>query len=511
MEIKIKRHSSSKKMKKWHKWTGILFAFFIFIFAFSGVFLNHRKALSSLDVPRAGLFSAYRYQNWNNGSVKGSFKLSPDLVLLYGGNGIWLTDTLHTTFSSFSKGMKKGADNNIVSNIIRTQDSSFFAVTTFDLYQLDPLSLSWKNLSDRIGAKERFVDIAAFDDTLVVMTRSHVYLATSPYTQFIQKELPAPEGYKKETSWFRIMWTLHSGELFGIPGKVVVDILGILTMILCVTGVILAFFPQIIRRKKRKGANARKSISLFKGSLKWHNKLGASFIILFLLLCITGMFLRPPLLIAIIRGKTSPLPGTSLNSPNPWFDKLRCLHYDSFDKEWILYSSEGFYTLKTLDSEPQKIKKSPPVSVMGVTVLQQTDSCHWIVGSFSGIYEWNKQTGESIDYITGKPVEKRRPGIPNLTNAVGGYSADFGNKKLVFKYESGAGTLDGDDFAIMPDMFKKGRMSFWHLCLEVHVGRIYSPLLGVVSDLFVFLSGVIFLIILLTGYVIYRRRHKNKY
>lgn len=498
-------------MMKWHKWLGLLFAFFLLMFSLSGILLNHRRAIASVDAPRSLLGSAYSYDNWNSGSVKGSFRLSADSILLYGGNGIWLTDSLHSAFAPFTKGFKDGADNNIVNRVVRTAPGEVFAVSTFDLYRLESSTGEWINLSGQIDSRERFSDIEAQGDSLVLMTRSQLYVSTAPYHDFRQVELPAPENYRKEASWFRTAWTLHSGELFGIPGKIIVDILGVFTIILCVTGIILTVCPTVIKGRKRKGKDTKRSVSLFKGSMKWHNKLGAWFFVLFLIVVVSGMFLRPPLLISIIRAKSRPIPGTTLDSDNPWHDKLRCLRYDRYEKEWLFYSSDGFFRTRSLEAESHKLKKAPPVSVMGVTVLHQQDSIHWVVGSFSGIYKWNKQTGESFDLHTGLPYQPRRGGIPSFTNGVAGYCDSFAGKTIVFEYDRGAKVLEPEmQFSPMPDVFHSARMSLWHLSLEVHVGRIYIFLPGIAADLFVFLAGVITLVILITGYIVYKRRVKRE-
>lgn len=501
-----------RKMKQWHKWVGLIFMFFLLMSATSGIFLNHRRAISSIDIPRAILPSEYQYENWNNGAVKGSLKLSSDSILLYGGSGIWLTNAAHNSFTAYTEGIKEGADNRMVNHVLATPDHRVFAVTTFGFYELHRNTNEWKSLSCLIDSRERFTDIALDGDgTLVLMTRSYIYTANKPYTHFNAKELPAPDDYKREVSLFKTMWTLHSGEMFGMTGKIIVDLLGVVAILLCITGLILTFCPQRIKRKKRRGTDTKRDVSLFKSSLKWHNKLGAVTVILLLIVCISGMFLRPPLLISIIRGKTKPLPGSTLDSKNPWFDKLRCLRYDIYGNEWMLYSSDGFYALETLASVPQKIQKAPVTSVMGITVLQQQDSVNWVVGSFSGIYLWNKESGESLNYYTGKPVAPRRAGPPTITDAVSGFSSDFTGKNIVFEYRLGAQIPEeGEQFAEMPASMKAGRMSLWHLCLEIHVGRIYAPILGVVTDLFVFLSGVLLLIILLTGYIVYRRRRRKR-
>lgn len=497
-------------MRKWHKWVGIFLAFFLCMFALSGVFLNHRRALSSLDIPRSVLASDYRYANWNNGAVKNTLKISPDSVFMYGNSGIWLTDVHHRSFIPFSQGIKKGADHRSVNRIVRTPDRNLYAVTTFDLYSLKAGEKEWKRLSHLINTKERFTDLVWHDNTLVLVTRSHVFVAKAPFHSFQQKELPAPQGYQKETSLFRTLWTLHSGEFFGTTGKIIVDCMGVCIVVLCITGVILFFVPSCIKRRKRKGKPSSVDVNVMKKSLQWHYKLGAWFLVFFLLLCSTGMFLRPPLLIAIVRAKVKPFPGSVLNSDNPWFDKLRGMRYDEGAHEWLLYSSDGFYKLKTLDAQPRRLENPPPVSVMGVNVLEQCDSTKWIVGSFSGIYHWDRFTGKSTDFFTGKHYERKRGGMPVFSNAVSGYSGDFEKKEVVFEYRKGATVKEGTGFAPMPEELKNGRMSFWHLCLEIHVGRIYAPLLGFLSDWFVFLSGALFLIVLLSGYCIYTRIFRKK-
>ena len=179
---------SQKKRKrkstgKWHKWLGLGFSFFILIFAFSGIILNHRKALSTLDIPRSWLPKNYQYTNWNNASVKGSLKIAPDSVLLYGGNGIWLTNANLSSFKSFNNGLKKGADNRITNHIIKTDDNLLFAVTTFDLYQYDNRGKQWISFSDKLNTPERLVDIAYHNDSQwfsVDLMLTSPFLLTTP-------------------------------------------------------------------------------------------------------------------------------------------------------------------------------------------------------------------------------------------------------------------------------------------------------------------------------------------
>lgn len=509
METELKK--KGQKMRKWHKWAGLILSFFFIVFALSGIFLNHRKAISDIDIPRSYLSSDYRYNNWNNGALKGSFRISPDSVILYGGIGLLITDSLTSYISDYNRGLKTGADNRIIGNVVQTNNGDVFSITTFDLYKLDKQNNKWDLLSPELDNDERISDIQAKGDSLIILTRSYAFISLYPYKQFNKIELKAPDGYKKETSLFRFMWTLHSGELFGMPGKLFVDMLGIVSIILCITGIIFTIFPKIIKRRKARKKDSKLYHKVWKKSIKIHNKLGVTLLAFLLILVLSGTFLRPPLLIAIIRTKISTLPGTVLNDDNPWFDKLRCIRYDKVEKSWILYSSEGFYQLDNFESIPKKIQSPPPVSVMGITVFEQEESGQWLAGSFSGMYYWNRTTGKSIDTYTLRPAIIQRGGPPVITNAVSGYSSDF-NEGVVFDYNLGArGLKQESKFVLMPDTIKNnGRMSLWHLCLEAHVGRIYSPIIGIFSDFFIFLSGALIISILVSGYFVYRKRYKKK-
>lgn len=497
-----------KFFKKYHKWVGIIISFFLIMSAISGVIMNHRKMVSGIGVSRSLLPEQYQYDNWNNASVRGSIKLSPDSILLYGGAGIWLTDTLHSSFSDYNKGLKSGADNQTISRIVRAADHTLYAASTFDLYRLEAND-SWINLSHKIDTKERIVDLAVNEDTLVVVSRSHLYVSVFPFQEFEKIELSKPLDYTGKATLFRTLWLLHSGELFGLAGQLFVDGLGLLMLVLCVTGIIYFFCPGIIKRKKRKEKPAKKVVKRMKLSLNWHYKAGNIFFIFLLILIVSGMFLRPPLLIAIIRSKVDAPPGTILNDKNPWHDKLRTLRYDTTAGEWILYSSNGFYLFKNISSTPQKLDREPPVSVMGVTVLEQIDSTGWVVGSFSGFYYWDRDTDLIIDCNTGRIVEGKQRGRPVSTNPTSGFAGDFSNKKIVFEYSRGARVFDSQGtFTDMPEMIKNRKMSLWHLCLEVHTGRIYQPLIGFFTDLYVFLFGLIALLTLISGYVIYHKKRR---
>ena len=495
------------RVKAWHKWLGIPISFFALIFAISGIFLNHRTLISSIDISRNYLPNYLKIDNWNQNSIKTTINIGGDSILMYGASGIWLTNQRHTFVERFERGMKNGVDNRNTAKIVKTDKGDIFAVTTFDLYQLNTKENTWCNKSSFIDTHERLSDVTTSSDTLVIISRSDLFTSVAPYDKFSKFTIPAPTDYSKKVSLFRTMWRLHSGELFGEIGKIVVDLLGVATIIFSVTGIIIFLFPKIVRRVKRKNKNTSRYIATLRSSYKWHGRLGYWLTALILILFISGTFLRPPLLISIIRKNITPLPYTTLDSENPWNDKLRCINYDSAQNEWLLYSSDGFFSMKDLFSHPERLTQAPRVSVMGINVMQQTYRGCWLIGSFDGLVLWDRDNGVCIDYLSKRPIMPYRPGPPNQQVAVTGYSSDFLAGDIAFGYSFGAKYIHRNgQFILMPEIETPGRISLWHLALEAHTGRIYQPIIGFLSDYFIFISGVSLVIITMTGYILYRRK-----
>ena len=526
IKTKQRRH---RRLRWVHKWGGLFFTLFLIIFALSGIVLNHRVALSEVDVPRSVLPPEYRMEHWNLGAVKGTLRVSSDSILLYGENGLWLTDSSRACFSRFERGMRSGADNRLVANVVRTHSGQLFAVTTFDAYQWNHSTQSWQRLTERFAPSDRMTDAAVKGDTLVLQSRSELFLATAPYTHFERIHLKAPTNAPLGRFTFRTLWMLHSGELFGAWAQYFVDFLGVILIVLCLTGVVLAFFPKLLKRQRKRQPEGKSVLRrVFKFSLQLHNKLGVYLLAFLLLLTVTGMFLRPPLLVAIARLRHQPLALTHEHNPNPWWDNLRMIRYDRHHHRWLLQTPFGFFTTSNLHSAPTKLDHEPPVGFMGTNVLQQEDADHWIAGSFSGLYRWNARTGESWNLYTGQRyVAPKHQGIPDFTYSVSGYSKDLSARPVVFDYNRGAeyalggakkAATDDDeqefvcyeraDFSVMPEQVQDGRLSLWRVALETHTGRIYTFLPNIVIQLFIFLSGTFLLTVLISGFIVWRRFHR---
>ncbi len=500
--------------RKYHKWIGLFFSFFIVMFAISGILLNHRNLISHIDVSRNLLPKYYRYKNWNNGAINGTFPLAENKIILYGSNGVFLSDTLLNSVKDFNKGLPKGVDNRHLKTIVRTNDSTLFAISFNGLYRLSSPYQEWENIEAKEEIKEEILnDLFVKNGTLYLLTRSNIYKSEHPYNQFTNLNLKQPANYSNKVSLFKTLWVLHSGELFGIVGKLIVDLLGIIIILLTITGLILTFWKIPIKRRKEQKKDTKNLRKTWNFSLRWHNKLGYIPFFLLLVLAITGWFLRPPLLIAIIRSKVNPVPYSTLKSDNPWHNKLRNIRYDKATDKWLLYSSDGFYQFQDFEQIPTLRKEKPPVSVMGINVWQQHNDSLWRVGSFSGMFDWNTKTGEIYDVIEKKEYKpKKRGGMPSFKNLISGYSADLSCGEVIFDYSKGAILVDTTQKMPQQPTFlrEKGKISLWHSALELHVGRIYRSFLGSFGSFFIFFSGLLFVFILISGYVVYGKFHKKK-
>lgn len=494
---------------RWHKWLSWLLSFFLIFFALSGILLNHRHTLSGIDISRGLLLPSYHYKNWNHGSMIGSVARDSLSHWVYGYSGIWLTDHLAQHFVDFNKGLPNATDQRSIRALARAPQGSLFALTPYHLYRYT--YKGWEKQAIAVKKDDALLtDVVFKGDSMLVLSRSALLLSLPPYKEFSLVPLQAPEGYKPEASLFRTLWMLHSGTLFGSVGIFVVDIIGLLLLILIVTGLLITLYRIMVRRNKDKKIRNNALLKKWNTSLQWHNWMGKSFFILLLLITLTGMFLRPPLLIPIARTKVPTIPGTALHSDNPWKDKLRKLRYDSIAGEWLLSTSEGFFSLRHWNQSPQRITTSPPVSVMGVNVWEQESDGSWIVGSFSGIYRWNRSSQESIDYITQKPIKAVQGGMPSFENAICGFSNHFTQGPLIVDYNKGASFIDSNcPIPSMPDELRPGRISLWQVALEAHTGRLFIPhMMG--SMLYIFVVGLLILIVFLSGYIVYKKRYVKK-
>jgi hypothetical protein len=484
--------------RKYHKWLGLTCCFFLLMFSFSGIILNHRTCFAKYNMNRKGILSGYQYQHWNGGLLRGTVFYKGH-ILLYGYNGIWQTDSQASFFKDANKGLPDGADYRQIKTLAKTKDGRLYALSQFALYRFAERTSEWKPVSFSGTQNELLSDVCSHGDTVIVVSRSNLYLSTAADKPFKKIQLLQPAHYDGKVSLFHFVWLLHSGAMFGLPGKLIMDTVAVILIILSLTGIVYWLLPKYIRRERQNHKQAKTSTRILKLSLHYHDKLGRTTIILTLLIAITGWCLRPPLLIPLVSSKTKPIPYTTLDSPNAWHDKLRMLRYDKSYGDWLLSTSEGFYSLKDFNSVPQKLHQTPDAGPMGLNVWIQDSTGKWLCGSSNGLFTWKRKNGSVIDYFTHQPLlHKKKSHFSE--HSISGYSADFKSGPFAVDYNQGTKAFD------QPKRFDTLPMSLWNVALEVHTGRIY---MGSYATLFfVFFAGLIIVSCLWSGYKI-RIKKKN--
>ena len=493
--------------KKHHKWPSLVLTLFILMFALSGIVMNHRETFSSVDVNRDYLGSEYQYENWNKAAVKSALQLEGDTALIYGNIGVWKTNDNYKSFKNFNQGFPDGIDNCKIEKLLKTSTGELYAGTLLGLYQFkDDI---WIKIKLPVEEK-RVVDLLEVKGDFYVLTRSNLLKQNS--SGFEKLNLLAKGDYDGKISLFKTLWEVHSGEAFGLFGKLFVDFIGLIFILLSISGIIYFIYPKWMKRLKSKGQNVKKKARFLKFNLNWHNRLGVWMIVFLILSALTGMFLRPPLLIPIANAKVDKLPYTHLDDPNPWYDQLRRIMYDEKLDRVLLASNEGiYYSDDFFKTAPLSFSNQAPVSVMGVNVFEVIKPGQYLIGSFSGLFYWIPERNLIFDYFTKRPhVPIKRMGPPISSHPIAGYLRDADGREFVFDYNLGVGNMtDGIHFTNMPEQIRNAPMSLWNFCLEIHTGRIYQYIFGKFYILFIPLAGLTILWVLITGLLLYLKRRKR--
>ena len=491
-------------MRRIHKYIGLPIAAFTLWMTASGIVLNHREWFSTIEVSRHWLPDDYQYRNWNRGFIKGALRPDHSRTLFYGNEGIWESRPGEPLVEQ-TEGLLPGADQRRIHRLVQAPDSLIYAASSFHLYRLDPRQE--KQIWERVvlPAHEGLItDLEHQGDTLVVLTRSGYLMAdmSERPIRFQYATLPDSPDLPAHRSLFETFWELHSGDLFGLAGRLTVDGLGLLLSFIGISGFLIWGYKELIRSRKRNGK--RPSLPLarqFGWQYRQHNLFGKRLLIPLLILTFTGACLRPPLLILLSKVRTSPVPFTTMDSDNPWHERLRSIRYDRQEQAWLLYTSEGFFTAPTLTTPARKIPLVPPVSIMGINVLEPLEDGQWLVGSFSGLFQWDRERGDVTDLYTGKAPLPRK--IPISEQMISG--AALGDEWILFDYNKGATSLQGTTrFPDMPDRLADRPMALWNLALEMHTGR-YFTCLGNWSLIYPFLLGACLFAVLLSGWKIRKK------
>jgi hypothetical protein len=472
--------------------------------------MNHREYFADIDINRKYLPSNYEYDNWNNAAVKGSLVLNDDSMLVYGNIGIWLTDSLLTDYQPFNNGFAPGSDNRKIMDVHKDSQGNLYAATLYGLWAYDKNESAWKRFEE-YDPHDRFVGIETVGDTLYVINRSYLFKgkAEGIDSKLEKIEIPAPAGHENKILLFTTLWQIHSGEIFGLPGKLFVDLMGLVTIFLSITGIIYFYFPDWIKRRRAKQKSFSRMVKANRWSLKWHNRIGVWTVLFLLIIFAAGIFLRPPVLIAIANSKVKPIKYSHLDQPNPWYDKLRDIRYDA-DRDILIVSTYDGMFCSELDSiKLTPMPYQPPVSVMGITTFEPFGGGAYLIGSFSGLFIWHPDHPEIYNYMTRQIHVEQKGGRPVGDFKITGHIITPDSTFYPVDYDKGVLSPAHKVFPQMPqNLLDESHLSLWNVCLEIHTGRFFESLLGIFYILIVPLAGLASIVVLISGTLLWYKNHR---
>jgi hypothetical protein len=149
---------------------------------------------------------------------------------------------------------------------------------------------------------------------------------------------------------------------------------------------------------------------------------------------------------------------------------------------------------------------------MGINVFEKDRDGYFLIGSFSGLFTWNPDRPGVINFITGEQYTDAGTGGPAGDYKITGIISDAGDGRYIAEYGTGVLPLhNGKSFPEMPsEIIKESRISLWSLCLEIHTGRIFENLAGMFYILIVPLAGITGIIVVFSGYMVWRRKYRKK-
>ncbi|HID22760.1 MAG TPA: PepSY domain-containing protein [Planctomycetaceae bacterium] len=502
-----------------HRYLGLLLFLYLAMQGVTGVLLNHPMLISGFSVPRWMVPSSYRIANWNRGSLRTVVfsEHDPSLGFLAGTEGVWKTTDGGVTFQSMASGYPRSRAERRTNHILLLEDvapARLLAATRNGLYACSLEDEAWQRVPLGEGV-ENVRKILRIEDRVVVFTDSHAYEST-PVTgagslSFRPVHLARKRsGQEEGIRLVKLMFGLHSGEIWGLPGRLLIDVVGVGLVFLSVSGIYMWYFPWARRRSSRGPGQKRQEGVTIRPRLYWwlykyHLYVGVWTMIFLVVIAGTALFMPPsPLVSLVLRTKIprqywpGPLPS------DPWHENIGNAAYDPARKEILIEVRGALWRGPADFSGPfAKDESRLPVGAMGTNVMEVGNDGGLLIGSFSGLYECRPDGGPPIDLSTGKPRDPGESRGPFGRWRVAGYFETPAGERFVATHNEGLVAIGdaqpGERFQMPDEMVEGYRMPLWNFLFEVHNGRIVRDWIGSSYFLISVLGALSLLAISFTG------------
>jgi len=488
-------------LSKWlHKYTGLgLLLIFLFM-AGTGILINHPSFLKSLSVPAKWLGESYQYSNWNRFSFRDSVLLDDGSMYIGGKMGVWYSPETGHAFKEMNTGLPESfylRDVNTLLAVNYKGNQRLFAGGRSGLFYRDQTSVSWLPVNGVLDTE--IVDLLSVNGQIMAFGPYSCY--TAPVLQEMPDFSQVPVQINSKGQWvpaYRLLFELHSGKLFGLPGRLVADLTAVLLVFLCFSALYIWFVPW---RKRKLKSRCRKS-PWFASLYSYHLSVGIWLAFFLFLIAGSGAFIRAPL---ILFSGMIKVPLASLSGKTPEILKAAI----SGDGNLILATRDGWYEGMTSFNPPLHAVIPPvPVFGMGTTILESLNDKQLLVGSFSGIYKWNVSEGTGVD-LNGNSAPAKAGLMPGDVMAAAAIIRD-GTFTGYADYKRGLLSVDNTPILDrpFPEEQLENRTSLYHFLFELHNGRFLRDTIGAWYILYVPLMGLALLLVVFTGVFDWLKRKK---
>lgn len=493
------------KISKWlHKWTSITISVILIWMSISGILLNHPELIENISVPQWMLPNEYDLVNWNRSSIiqAESSQFNNKNIYFCGNEGVFASLDGGYTFTNLSL---NGYPNSTYLKrtksiaLVESSDNPYLYAGTYDgLYVLNNTS-SWKKLNLPEN-DSKIVKLVKFGDSLLVASDSHIYVTDIHGQSFAKLPLERIDNNPKMTM-IEFFFQLHSGELWGLPGKILFDIGAIILIFLSLSGLYIWLSPKYRHFKHRK--NLKVGASHIGWFYRNHLKIGIWSFVILLVFAVTGLFMRPPFIAALLGSdiayKYLPIPKPT----NYWQHRIRNVAFDQSTNKIIIDTRDGYWVSDSgLYGKFSNEIPPVPIFAMGATVLNNDKDGKLLIGSFAGLFRV-----ESSGYYAENVIDKDQPMVSSVrpgASLITGYFTDSDGEEFITTHFNGLQNVNNPYYKTnkykMPDfLLDNYSMSLWNYLFEIHNGRIFQALIGDYYILFVPLLALIFIIVIVTG------------
>ncbi len=496
-KVKRKKQLASKLHK-------VLSLFFIPIFLFialSGIGLNHSSIIKNISLPISSLPENYHFKQWNRGVIQTLVKDEKGGIYAAGKNGL----------GYFFDGSYQQIDNplainnwqNFIYSLYYDKASKQLFIGSRDgLYRYQVVTQQWHYYSQT--SEQRIVSIVKSEqeNAIIAIANHHIFTvetaANGKVANKVKERAITLAKSSQTIPLFRFIFALHSGELLGIVGILLMDLVALSLIYFCLSGLYYWLFPKAVGKNLLSKKQQIKGGRVFRWLAKYHNSWGLVLAPLLIISAATAVVMRPPGLLLIVSGN-SPIDFYSSHASEniPYKITKAAL----IENKLVLLTDDGVFSGNSNTANFEQIKFSVPVHGMGATIFQQQSDGNILVGSFSGLFVWQEKDN-SYEAVT----------LPEGTKGilpVAAYQSESG--VVVFDFFKGKLFDQSSVFSTMPDSINNdAKMALWNFFFELHNLRIFQDYIGPFYLLLLLAVALSLLTITITGVLQYLRKGKRQ-